>query len=319
MHASNVLVLALASLAVAAPNPKADDPTPTATEYHEHHVAESLAAPEETKPWDEHHKEEETKDKHVDEQKDDKDKDPKDEHKDKHVDEKKPWDPKEEYQHKNGTYVHVTKVVNVYTTFCPEPTTFEFNHKQYKVDKPTTLTITDCPCTVVEVCSALCFPHDFTDLVLTMLPQPTFLPGPAPSHYREGPAPPEHEKEKKPEKEEKPEHEKEQKPEPEHEKEEKPEHEKEQKPEPEHEKEQKPEHEHEEEEKPEHEHEHEEYPAPPVITEAPRPGPGPAPEHEKEQKPEHERPVIPVSGASETKSFNFAAMVGAVLAGFMAL
>jgi hypothetical protein len=163
MHASNVLVLALASLAVAVPNPKGDEPVPSAPEQHEHHVAENLPAPtQEKKPWDENYKEEEQKEdphkeeKHVDEKNE---KDPKDEPKDKHVDEKKPWDPKEKLHHKNGTYVHVTKVVNVYTTFFPEPTTFEFNHKKYKVDKPTTLTITDCPCTVIEVCSATLSSH----------------------------------------------------------------------------------------------------------------------------------------------------------------
>ena len=49
----------------------------------------------------------------------------------------------------NGT-VTTTVVYDVYTTYCPYPTTVDFNGKKYVVDKPTTLTITDCPCTVVE-------------------------------------------------------------------------------------------------------------------------------------------------------------------------
>lgn len=50
----------------------------------------------------------------------------------------------------NGTVVTTTKVYDIYTTYCPYPTTVDFNGKKYVVDKPTTLTITDCPCTVVE-------------------------------------------------------------------------------------------------------------------------------------------------------------------------
>lgn len=47
--------------------------------------------------------------------------------------------------------VTTTKVVSAYTTYCPEPTTFELGGKTYEVEEPTTLTITDCPCTIVEV------------------------------------------------------------------------------------------------------------------------------------------------------------------------
>lgn len=57
--------------------------------------------------------------------------------------------------HHNGTVVTTTKVVSAYTTYCPEPTTFDFNGKKYVVEKPTTLTITECPCTIVEVCEPL--------------------------------------------------------------------------------------------------------------------------------------------------------------------
>lgn len=51
--------------------------------------------------------------------------------------------------HKNGT-VTVTSVVDSYTTYCPGPTSFHMGGKDYVVTKPTTLIITDCPCTVTE-------------------------------------------------------------------------------------------------------------------------------------------------------------------------
>jgi hypothetical protein len=50
----------------------------------------------------------------------------------------------------NGT-ITTTKVVSKYTTWCPEPTTVCIGTKTYTVTKPTTLTITDCPCTITEV------------------------------------------------------------------------------------------------------------------------------------------------------------------------
>lgn len=45
-----------------------------------------------------------------------------------------------------------TKVVTEYTTYCPEPTHVTMNNKTYTVTEACTLTITDCPCTVVQVC-----------------------------------------------------------------------------------------------------------------------------------------------------------------------
>lgn len=47
-----------------------------------------------------------------------------------------------------GGVVYTTEVVDVYTTYCPAATTLTYNHKTYTVTKPTTLTITDCPCTI---------------------------------------------------------------------------------------------------------------------------------------------------------------------------
>jgi len=48
----------------------------------------------------------------------------------------------------NVTYT--TEVVTAYTTYCPEATALTFNGQTYTVTDSTTLTITNCPCTVVK-------------------------------------------------------------------------------------------------------------------------------------------------------------------------
>ena len=55
----------------------------------------------------------------------------------------------------SGEVVTTTKVVSVYTTYCPEATTVEMNGKTYTASSATTITITDCPCTIVEVSTEL--------------------------------------------------------------------------------------------------------------------------------------------------------------------
>jgi hypothetical protein len=45
---------------------------------------------------------------------------------------------------------YVTEVVTAYTTYCPGPTKITHGHKTYTVTKATTLTISDCPCTVTK-------------------------------------------------------------------------------------------------------------------------------------------------------------------------
>ncbi|KAK1731033.1 hypothetical protein CaCOL14_005657 [Colletotrichum acutatum] len=50
--------------------------------------------------------------------------------------------------HKNVTYV--TEVVSAYTTYCPGPTVISHADKTYTITSATTLTITDCPCTVTK-------------------------------------------------------------------------------------------------------------------------------------------------------------------------
>lgn len=57
------------------------------------------------------------------------------------------------YAYSNGTSTapaYVTEVVTAYTTYCPEPTKITHGGKTYTVTKATTLTITDCPCTVTK-------------------------------------------------------------------------------------------------------------------------------------------------------------------------
>ncbi|KAL1898791.1 hypothetical protein Sste5346_003198 [Sporothrix stenoceras] len=48
----------------------------------------------------------------------------------------------------NVTYT--TEVVTALTTYCPEATTLTHNGKTYTISSATTLTITDCPCTLTK-------------------------------------------------------------------------------------------------------------------------------------------------------------------------
>lgn len=49
-----------------------------------------------------------------------------------------------------GTFTE-TVVVTEFTTYCPSPTTITTNGATYTVSVPTTLTITDCPCTITRI------------------------------------------------------------------------------------------------------------------------------------------------------------------------
>jgi hypothetical protein len=48
------------------------------------------------------------------------------------------------------TPVYTTEVVTSYETYCPGPTTITHGESTYTVTEATTLTITDCPCTIVK-------------------------------------------------------------------------------------------------------------------------------------------------------------------------
>jgi len=54
---------------------------------------------------------------------------------------------------KNGTEVYVTDVVTAYTTYCPEATQITHGSHTYTVTSATTLTISDCPCTITRPAS----------------------------------------------------------------------------------------------------------------------------------------------------------------------
>lgn len=47
-----------------------------------------------------------------------------------------------------GNITYTTEVVTAYTTYCPEPTTLTYGDVEYTITEATTLTITDCPCTI---------------------------------------------------------------------------------------------------------------------------------------------------------------------------
>ena len=55
-----------------------------------------------------------------------------------------------EYLPKNGT-AYETVTLTAITTYCPYPTEVVHNSKTYTVTEATTLTITDCPCTITKV------------------------------------------------------------------------------------------------------------------------------------------------------------------------
>jgi len=51
---------------------------------------------------------------------------------------------------KNGTVAYTTEVHTAYTTVCPASTQLTFNGVTYTATASTTLTITNCPCTIVK-------------------------------------------------------------------------------------------------------------------------------------------------------------------------
>ncbi|KAK2671973.1 Cell wall protein Sed1/Spi1 [Fusarium oxysporum f. sp. vasinfectum] len=79
----------------------------------------------------------------------------------------------------NGTH-YTTEVVTAITTYCPGATTLTYGDKTYTVTSETTLTITDCPCTVsypVKPTKPV-VPHPvYTTEVITAHPYPQPTPG----------------------------------------------------------------------------------------------------------------------------------------------
>lgn len=52
----------------------------------------------------------------------------------------------------NGTVAYTTTIVTALTTYCPEAMEVTHGGNTYTVTEATTLTITDCPCTLTQVC-----------------------------------------------------------------------------------------------------------------------------------------------------------------------
>jgi hypothetical protein len=50
--------------------------------------------------------------------------------------------------HGYSNVTYTTEVVTALTTYCPEPTEITHGGKTWTITKATTLTITDCPCTI---------------------------------------------------------------------------------------------------------------------------------------------------------------------------
>jgi len=48
----------------------------------------------------------------------------------------------------NGTISYTTEVVTAVTTYCPGPTQVTYGGSTYTITEATTLTISDCPCTI---------------------------------------------------------------------------------------------------------------------------------------------------------------------------
>ena len=71
---------------------------------------------------------------------------------------------------KNVTYT--TEVVTAITTYCPEPTTVEYGGTTYTITKATTLTITDCPCTIKKPVTTISPPVYYNSTVVPV-PVPT--------------------------------------------------------------------------------------------------------------------------------------------------
>lgn len=74
-----------------------------------------------------------------------------------------------------GNETVVTEVVDTYTTYCPYATEITHGSKTYTVTEATTLTITDCPCTItkpVTTTSSVSCPPTEVPVPTTEVPAP---------------------------------------------------------------------------------------------------------------------------------------------------
>jgi len=83
----------------------------------------------------------------------------------------------------NGTVVYTTEVHTAYTTVCPASTELTFNGITYTATASETLTITNCPCTVVK-------PITTSSVVAAPSPAPVYPNGTTPAETTPVAAPP---------------------------------------------------------------------------------------------------------------------------------
>jgi len=89
------------------------------------------------------------------------------------------------YGNSTETPVYTTEVVTAYTTYCPGPTQITYGTQTYTVTEATTLTITNCPCTVTyPVTSSTYAPPPTT---YTPPPYPTSTPVYTPTYQPSSP------------------------------------------------------------------------------------------------------------------------------------
>ncbi|PBP22529.1 chitin recognition protein [Diplocarpon rosae] len=71
---------------------------------------------------------------------------------------------------------YTTLTTDTYTTFCAEPTTFTYGVKTFTVTEPTTITVTDCPCTYsIPKSDYTEYTTITTDILTTICPSPTVI------------------------------------------------------------------------------------------------------------------------------------------------
>ncbi|PNS15730.1 Septation initiation network scaffold protein cdc11 [Sphaceloma murrayae] len=84
-----------------------------------------------------------------------------------------------------------TVVVSSFTTYCPEPTIVSYGTQTFTVTSATTLTITDCPCTITKpVPSTTAVPPPATTPSTTSMPSPPSPPVVHPPTYSNSTSPP---------------------------------------------------------------------------------------------------------------------------------
>ncbi|KAI6709213.1 chitin recognition protein [Diplocarpon mali] len=71
---------------------------------------------------------------------------------------------------------YTTLTTDTYTTFCAEPTTFTYGGQTFTITEPTTITVTDCPCTYsIPRSDYTEYTTITTDILTTICPSPTVI------------------------------------------------------------------------------------------------------------------------------------------------